>query len=106
MLLVRKLILNFFNFSDGLHFTPYGNKVLYEEVVKKLRDGGLSIGTLPADLPLFSSIDPNDPLKSFSNWETQGSAQDWVMTSTVAQIVGTVLAVAKLVAMVGHEKFW
>ncbi|XP_042434367.1 GDSL esterase/lipase At5g45920-like isoform X1 [Zingiber officinale] len=53
--------------SDGLHFTPYGNKVLYEEVVKKLRDGGLSIGTLPADLPLFSSIDPNDPLKSFSN---------------------------------------
>ncbi|XP_072998338.1 GDSL esterase/lipase At5g45920 [Typha latifolia] len=52
---------------DGLHFTASGNKILYEEVVKTLEDVGLSLKTLPADLPLFSDLDRNDPLKSFSN---------------------------------------
>ncbi|WOL08263.1 hypothetical protein Cni_G17015 [Canna indica] len=50
---------------DGLHFTSHGNSVLLDEVLKKLADEGLSLDTLPPDLPLFSSIDPSDPLKSF-----------------------------------------
>ncbi|XP_008783917.1 GDSL esterase/lipase At5g45920 [Phoenix dactylifera] len=52
---------------DGLHLTAGGNRVLFEEVVERLRNAGLSLETLPADLPLFYDIDPNDPLKSFSN---------------------------------------
>lgn len=52
---------------DGLHFTAGGNRVLFEEVVEGLGIAGLSLETLPADLPLFYDIDPNDPLKSFSN---------------------------------------
>lgn len=52
---------------DGLHFTAGGNRVLFEEVVGRLRDSGLSLETLPADLPLFCDLDPKDPLKSFSS---------------------------------------
>lgn len=52
-------------FRDGLHLTPSGNRIVFEEVVKMLREEGLSLETLPIDLPLISEIDPNDPLKSF-----------------------------------------
>lgn len=38
---------------------------MFEEVVAKLRDEGLSLERLPVDLPLIADIDPNDPLKSF-----------------------------------------
>lgn len=50
---------------DGLHFTASGNSVLFEEVVKKLGDEGLSLEALPVDLPDLLDMDPNDPLKSF-----------------------------------------
>lgn len=50
---------------DGLHLTPRGNRLVFEEVVAKLRDEGLSLERLPVDLPLLADIDPNDPLKSF-----------------------------------------
>lgn len=50
---------------DGLHLTPRGNRLVFEEVVAKLRDEGLSLERLPVDLPLIADIDPNDPLKSF-----------------------------------------
>ncbi|KAI0492019.1 hypothetical protein KFK09_026284 [Dendrobium nobile] len=50
---------------DGLHFTAPGNKILFEEVVKKLEESGISVDTLPVDLPLISEIDPKDPLKAF-----------------------------------------
>ncbi|THU60669.1 hypothetical protein C4D60_Mb07t15220 [Musa balbisiana] len=50
---------------DGLHFTASGNSVLFEEVVKKLGDEGLSLEALPVDLPDILDMDPNDPLKSF-----------------------------------------
>lgn len=50
---------------DGLHLTQDGNKVVFEEVVKKLNDGGLSLEKLTVDLPLFADIDHGDPLKAF-----------------------------------------
>ncbi|MCL7035420.1 hypothetical protein MKW94_021614, partial [Papaver nudicaule] len=53
--------------SDGLHLTPNGNKIVYEEVIKKLTKEGLNVETLSADLPLLSQIDPCDPLKAFQN---------------------------------------
>jgi isoamyl acetate esterase len=54
-------------FSDGLHFTPLGNKVLFDEVVKTLKDTGLNDEKLPADLPYFFEVDSNDPSKTFGN---------------------------------------
>ncbi|XP_078174870.1 SGNH hydrolase-type esterase superfamily protein [Carex rostrata] len=53
--------------SDGLHFTTLGNKVLFDEVVNTLKDLGLSDEKLPADLPYFYEVDPNDPSKTFGN---------------------------------------
>ncbi|KAK4399197.1 GDSL esterase/lipase [Sesamum angolense] len=50
---------------DGLHLTGDGNKVVFEEVIGQLQEGGISLETLPADLPLWAEIDPNDPLKCF-----------------------------------------
>ncbi|GMJ04237.1 hypothetical protein HRI_004092900 [Hibiscus trionum] len=50
---------------DGLHLTQEGNKVVFEEVLKKLNEGGLSLEKLKADLPLFADIDRGDPLKAF-----------------------------------------
>ncbi|KAI9096281.1 hypothetical protein K1719_026000 [Acacia pycnantha] len=51
--------------SDGLHLTQRGNQLVFEEVIRKLRDEGLSVEALPVDLPLISDIDPNDPMKVF-----------------------------------------
>ncbi|KAF3451378.1 hypothetical protein FNV43_RR07473 [Rhamnella rubrinervis] len=51
--------------SDGLHLTQIGSRVVFEEVVKRLRDEDLTTETLPVDLPLISEIDPNDPMKAF-----------------------------------------
>ncbi|KAI3439995.1 SGNH_hydro domain-containing protein [Psidium guajava] len=53
--------------SDGLHLTQTGNKIVFEEVIMKLRDVGLSLESLPVDLPLIGDIDPSNPLKSFEN---------------------------------------
>ncbi|KAG5517006.1 hypothetical protein RHGRI_037674 [Rhododendron griersonianum] len=50
---------------DGLHLTESGNRIVFEEVIKKLSDAGLSLETLKVDLPLIAAIDPNDPLKAF-----------------------------------------
>ncbi|GAV71066.1 Lipase_GDSL domain-containing protein [Cephalotus follicularis] len=51
--------------SDGLHLAHSGNRIVFEEVVMKLREGGLSLESLPVDLPLIADIDPNDPLTAF-----------------------------------------
>jgi hypothetical protein len=49
-----------------LHLTQSGNRIVFDEVVKKLmNEEGLSLENLPVDLPLISEIDPNDPLKAF-----------------------------------------
>ncbi|XP_047967959.1 GDSL esterase/lipase At5g45920 [Salvia hispanica] len=53
--------------SDGLHLSQKGNKFVFEEVISLLAKEKISLETLPADLPLISEIDPNDPLKSFAN---------------------------------------
>ncbi|XP_031472735.1 GDSL esterase/lipase At5g45920 [Nymphaea colorata] len=50
---------------DGLHLTADGNKVVFDELVETLKKEGLSVASLPSDLPLLSEIDPRDPLKSF-----------------------------------------
>ncbi|GFZ02992.1 SGNH hydrolase-type esterase superfamily protein [Actinidia rufa] len=50
---------------DGLHLSEGGNRIVFEEVIKKLKDAGLSLETLPVDLPHIAEIDPNDPLKAF-----------------------------------------
>ncbi|XP_031268285.1 GDSL esterase/lipase At5g45920 [Pistacia vera] len=50
---------------DGLHLAQTGNRIVFEEVVAKLKKEGLSLEKLPVDLPLISEIDPNDPLKAF-----------------------------------------
>ncbi|XP_022777323.1 GDSL esterase/lipase At5g45920-like [Durio zibethinus] len=50
---------------DGLHLTQDGNKVVFEEIVKKLNEGGLSLEKLTIDLPLLADIDHGDPLKAF-----------------------------------------
>lgn len=51
--------------SDGLHLTNGGNQLVFEEVIRKLRDIGLSVESVSIDLPLISDIDPNDPMKAF-----------------------------------------
>ncbi|XP_027111868.1 GDSL esterase/lipase At5g45920-like [Coffea arabica] len=50
---------------DGLHLTERGNRIVFEEVVAKFEEQGLRLETLPADFPLFTDIDPNDPLQAF-----------------------------------------
>uniref|UniRef100_A0A0E0BYZ9 Uncharacterized protein n=1 Tax=Oryza meridionalis TaxID=40149 RepID=A0A0E0BYZ9_9ORYZ len=50
---------------DGLHFTPLGNKILFDCVLETLEGIGFSQGSLQPDLPLFHNIDPKDPLKAF-----------------------------------------
>lgn len=52
---------------DGLHLTPRGNRVLFEEVVFALKDANLSLEALPADLPLFGDMDLDNPAKSFED---------------------------------------
>lgn len=54
--------------SDGLHLTQDGNKIVFEEVIQKLGEVGLSLENLPVHLPrLMEEIDPNDPLKAFKD---------------------------------------
>lgn len=48
-----------------MHLTPQGNRVVFEQVVLKLKDEGLRLETLPVDLPLIADIDTKDPLKAF-----------------------------------------
>nr|XP_043610779.1 GDSL esterase/lipase At5g45920 [Erigeron canadensis] len=50
---------------DGLHLTQNGNKIVFEEIIGKLDEVGLSLETLPAHLPYFNAIDPKNPLKAF-----------------------------------------
>ncbi|KAJ3694227.1 hypothetical protein LUZ60_009707 [Juncus effusus] len=53
--------------SDGLHFSALGNKFMFDELVEKLKEVGLSDESLPFDLPFFLDIDPKNPSKSFGN---------------------------------------
>ncbi|VVB08100.1 unnamed protein product [Arabis nemorensis] len=50
---------------DGLHLSRGGNKVVFEEVAKKLKEEGIGAEDLAVDLPLIEHVDPKDPLKTF-----------------------------------------
>ncbi|KAI4304401.1 hypothetical protein MLD38_039920 [Melastoma candidum] len=51
--------------DDGLHLTEMGNRIVFEELITKLKENGLRLETMPVDLPLIGEIDPSNPLKSF-----------------------------------------
>lgn len=53
--------------SDGLHLTPDGNKVVFEEVLKVFNGAWLSAIDMPYDFPQYSEIDPHNPEKAFQN---------------------------------------
>ncbi|XP_057422032.1 GDSL esterase/lipase At5g62930-like isoform X1 [Lotus japonicus] len=50
---------------DGLHLTPEGNAVVYQEVIKVFDEAGLSADKMPYDFPHHSKIDPKNPQSSF-----------------------------------------
>ena len=66
---------------DGLHLTPRGNRVLFEEVVFALKDANLSLEALPADLPLFGDMDPDNPAKSFEDQDESAESKDEEMAN-------------------------
>ncbi|KAL6493536.1 hypothetical protein OROGR_032315 [Orobanche gracilis] len=49
--------------SDGLHLTPEGNAVVFEQVIKIFNEAGFS--DLPYDFPSHSEIDGENPEKTF-----------------------------------------
>lgn len=51
--------------SDGLHLTPEGNRVVYEEVIKVFNEAGLSADKMPLDFPHHSKIDYKYPERAF-----------------------------------------
>ncbi|WZZ44341.1 hypothetical protein YC2023_040600 [Brassica napus] len=50
---------------DGLHLTPEGNGVVYEEVSRVFREAWLSPDEMPFDFPHHSQIDGENPSKAF-----------------------------------------
>ncbi|XP_059444094.1 GDSL esterase/lipase At5g62930-like [Corylus avellana] len=51
--------------SDGLHLTPEGNAMVYQEVIRVFYEAWLSAGEMPYDFPHHSEIDGNNPEKAF-----------------------------------------
>ncbi|KAI4336152.1 hypothetical protein L6164_014717 [Bauhinia variegata] len=51
--------------SDGLHLTPEGNAVVYQEVIKVFNESWLCADELPYDFPHHSEIDGKNPEKAF-----------------------------------------
>ncbi|KAJ9163756.1 hypothetical protein P3X46_023389 [Hevea brasiliensis] len=51
--------------SDGLHLTPEGNAVVYQEVIRVFNDAWLSAAEMPYDFPHHSEIDGKNPEKAF-----------------------------------------
>lgn len=50
---------------DGLHLTPDGNAVVFQEVIKVFNEAGLSADKMPLDFPHHSKIDDKNPGSSF-----------------------------------------
>ncbi|KAJ1398228.1 SGNH hydrolase superfamily [Sesbania bispinosa] len=50
---------------DGLHLTPEGNAVVYQEVIKLFNEAGLSAENMPYDFPHHSKIDFKNPQSAF-----------------------------------------
>ncbi|CAI0547341.1 unnamed protein product [Linum tenue] len=53
--------------SDGLHLTPEGNAVVFEEVVKVFSEAWLSPAEMPLDFPHHSQIEGENPEKAFQH---------------------------------------
>lgn len=51
--------------SDGLHLTPEGNAIVYQEVIKVFNETSLSATEMPSDAPHHSKIDGQNPEKAF-----------------------------------------
>ncbi|KVH98219.1 Lipase, GDSL [Cynara cardunculus var. scolymus] len=51
--------------TDGLHLTPDGNGVVFEEVVRAFKGAWLSATEMPSDFPHHSEIDPQSPQTVF-----------------------------------------
>lgn len=51
--------------SDGLHLTPEGNGVVFEELSRVFREAWLSPEEMPFDFPHHSQIDGQNPSKAF-----------------------------------------
>ncbi|KAJ7945858.1 GDSL esterase/lipase [Quillaja saponaria] len=51
--------------SDGLHLTPEGNAVVYQEVLKVFNEAWLSAAEMPYDFPHHSEIDGKNPERAF-----------------------------------------
>ncbi|XP_056170754.1 GDSL esterase/lipase At5g62930 isoform X2 [Syzygium oleosum] len=51
--------------SDGLHLTPEGNAVVYQEVVRVFSEAWLHAEEMPYDFPHHSEIDGSNPKKAF-----------------------------------------
>ncbi|RYR30039.1 hypothetical protein Ahy_B01g054815 [Arachis hypogaea] len=51
--------------SDGLHLTPDGNAIVYQEVIKIFNEAGLSADNMPLDFPHHSEIDAKNPEGAF-----------------------------------------
>ncbi|KAF4398931.1 hypothetical protein G4B88_023525 [Cannabis sativa] len=48
---IKKFYLSLPSFRDGLHLTPSENRIVFDEVVRKLMEEGLGVDTLRIDLP-------------------------------------------------------
>ncbi|CAN1347741.1 GDSL esterase/lipase At5g62930 [Linum perenne] len=51
--------------TDGLHLTPEGNAVVFQEVRKAFTEAWLSPGDMPFDFPHHSHIDGKNPEQAF-----------------------------------------
>ncbi|KAI9108903.1 hypothetical protein K1719_020208 [Acacia pycnantha] len=51
--------------SDGLHLTPEGNEVVYQEVTRVFKEAWLSAEEMPYDFPHHSHIDGKNPESAF-----------------------------------------
>lgn len=53
--------------SDGLHLTPQGNGVVFEQVSRVFREAWLTPEEMPFDFPHHSQIDAQNPSKAFQD---------------------------------------
>ncbi|KAK4264344.1 hypothetical protein QN277_025538 [Acacia crassicarpa] len=51
--------------SDGLHLTPEGNEVVYQEVTRVFKEAWLSAEEMPYDFPHYLQIDGKNPESAF-----------------------------------------
>ncbi|KAK6920699.1 SGNH hydrolase-type esterase domain [Dillenia turbinata] len=51
--------------NDGLHLTPEGNSIVFQEMQRVFNKAGLSAEELPYDFPHHSEIDGKNPRKAF-----------------------------------------